>query len=206
MSDSGAQFTAADLEPSDEERRLARRDRIDRAAAALTALAAGTWVGGMVALGACAAPFVFEMTPAPFSGNAMGAAFARFDHIAIGASVVILGCEVVRTWMARRRRHTVVVRLRRGVAILLAMCAAYVGLSLTPTINELHRAGVTRNVGPEGNRLEAVHRRAELVGKVEVALGAALIALAIFTIRRCDEDEDGDEDSPAPLPPGPSGA
>jgi uncharacterized membrane protein len=202
MSDPGARFSAADLEPSDEERRALRRDRVDRAAAVVTALSAGIWVGGMIALGACAAPFVFQMTPAPHSGNAMGAAFARFDHIAIGASVAILGCEVVRTWMARRRRQTVVVRLRRGVAILLAMCAAYVGLSLTPTINELHRRGVTRNVGPEGTRLEEIHRRAELVGKAEVALGSALVALAIFTIRRSEEDED--EDAPAPLPPGPS--
>ena len=62
-----------------------------RLAAAVGALAAGVWVGGMVALGACAAPFVFRMTPAPYSGDAMGAAFARFDQIALGAAVALLG-------------------------------------------------------------------------------------------------------------------
>lgn len=203
MSNQFAPFSADDLAPSEEDRRLRRRDLVDRAAATITALAAGVWVGGLVALGYCAAPFVFRMTPAPHSGDAMGAAFARFDQIAIGASVLILGCEVVRTWISRRQRQSVVARVRRGVAIVMAMCAAYIGLSLTPTINELHRQGVTRNVGPEGARLESVHRQAELVAKVEVALGALLVALSVFTLRRAAGADEDDDDAPAPLPPGP---
>lgn len=197
-----AKFSAADLEPSDEERRVRRRERVDRLAAALTALSAGIWVGGMVALGVCAAPFVFRLTPAPYSGDAMGAAFARFDQVALTASVVILGCEVVRTWLARGGRQSIAARIRRGVAIVLAMCAAYIGLSLTPTINDLHRQGVQRNVGPDGAHLEAIHARAELVGKAEVALGSILVLLSIFTLRRSDEDDD-DGDAPVPAHPGP---
>ena len=145
-------FSAADLEPSDDERRAELRALVDRIAAAVAVLAAGAWVGGMVALGACAAPMVFRLAPAPFSGDAMGAAFARFDQIALGAAVVLLGAEMARTWAAGARARTAAARVRRLAAVLMAACAAYVGLSLTPHILELHRAGAQRGVGPRRRR------------------------------------------------------
>ena len=82
--------------------------------------------------------------------------------------------------------------------------AAYGGLSLTPHIIELHRAGAQRGQGPLGDELERVHKRAESVGKIETAAGVALVALHVFTLgARRPEDED---ESVAPLPPGPVGA
>lgn len=201
----GERFTAADLEPSDDEKRAIVRGHVDRAATAIAVLAAGVWVGGMVALGACAAPFVFRLTPAPYSGDAMGAAFARFDQIALGAAVVILAMEVARTWAAGGRARRVPARVRRVVAVAMAACAAYIGLSLTPQINAMHRSGVRRFVGAEGMALEAIHKRAEMVGKVETGLGAALVALHVFTLgARRPEDED--DDAAEPLPPGPRDA
>jgi uncharacterized membrane protein len=199
-----ARFTEADLapEPADRPR---FRPIVDRAACGVAVLAAGIWIGGMIALGACAAPFVFRLTPAPFSGDAMGAAFARFDRIAIGASVLLLGAEVVRTWVAGPTGRGLAARARRLTAVLMAAAAAYIGLVLTPQINEKHRAGVSRHVGPEGEALEAIHKRAESLGKAEVALGALLIGLHVFTVsdrrRREDDDEEG---AVAPVPPGPS--
>jgi hypothetical protein len=164
-------------------------------------LAAGVWVGGMVALGACAAPFVFAMTPPPFNGNAMGAAFARFDQIALGAAALVLGAEVARTWAALRRRRTVSARVRRVAAMLMAGAAAYVAVAITPGINTLHHEGVKRGVGDDGARLERLHARAELVGKLDVVLGIALVGLHVFTLPRGRDDEE-DDDAPEPLPPG----
>lgn len=205
MNEPGARFSEQDLAPSEEEKRAARRFLVDRAATAVAVLAAGVWVGGMLALGVCAAPFVFRLTPAPFSGEAMGAAFARFDQIAIGASVVILGAEVARTWSAGRKGRTAASRVRRIIAVIMAASAAYIGLSLTPQIIELHRQGVRRNVGEEGVMLEHIHKRAELVGKIEVALGAGLIALHVFTLGAGRPDDDDFEDAVAPGAPGPRG-
>ncbi|MCC6526788.1 MAG: DUF4149 domain-containing protein [Polyangiaceae bacterium] len=196
-------FSAADLEPGREEKRAARRDVVETVAAAIAVLAAGIWAGGMVALGACAAPFVFELTPYPASGHAMGAAFARFDSIAIGCAVVLLGAELLRSWVARRRRPTLWSRLRRLVAIGMAACAAFIGLRLTPHINELHQAGVRRNVGPEGVELESTHKQAEMLGKIEVGLAPLLVALHLFTLRRRRADDDDEAWVEAPLPPGP---
>jgi hypothetical protein len=193
---SEGRFTEADLEPSEDDRAALRKVRIEKGATTIAVIAIGLWMGGLVALGACAAPFVFKLTPAPFSGDAMGAAFARFDNIALGAGVVALGAEVLRTWAAGRRGGRAA-RIRRGLAIILAAAAAYVALDLTPRILALHQAGVTRG-NPE---LDAVHARAELVGKAELAGGLALIALHVFTLGQRREDED--EDAPGPLPPGP---
>lgn len=195
-----ASFSAADLEPTPAERRTRRRDLAERLAASVAVLAAGGWVGGMVALGACAAPFVFRLTPAPFSGYAMGAAFARFDRIALGAAAVLLAAEIVRTWATLGRARTVAARARRLIAIAMAGAATYLALALTPQIGALHRAGAQRGVGAEGATLDAIHVRAELVGKIEVVLGVVLIGLHVLTLpgRRDDDDEP----AVAPLPPG----
>jgi hypothetical protein len=200
MNDQEERFSASDLEPSDDEKRAARRSILERAAAAVAALAAGAWVGGLVALGACAAPFVFRLTPAPHSGDAMGAAFARFDTFALGAAVVTLGAEVVRTWAAGPRGRTTAARVRRLAAVLMAASAAYVGLVISPRIMDLHRSGARRGEGPVGAELEQIHKRAEALGKAETAIGALLVALHVFTLpaRRPDDEDDYD----APLPPG----
>jgi len=203
-------FTEADLEPSDDDRRRARHDAIDRGAATVAVVSAGLVVGGLVALGACAAPFVFRLTPAPASGFAMGAAFARFDRIAIGAAAVALGAELVRTFLVRRRPPTIAARLRRFVAMGLAGAATWMGTSVSPAITDLYAAGARREAattaGPGadlGASLDALHRRAEAIGKLEVGLALALVALHVFTVRRANDDDDPGDVAPVPLPPGP---
>jgi hypothetical protein len=196
-------FTAADLEPSEEDKRAIRRMRIDKGAAIVAVIALGVWAGGMLALGVCAAPFVFRLTPAPWSGYAMGAAFARFDTIAIAMSVLTLGAEVVRTLLAMRRpaARALLPRLRRYGAIVLALAAVYSGMRLSPTINQMHQDGVRRNVGPEGIELEKIHKQAELIAKIAMPLALVLAALHVVTLRTSPEDDE--EESEAPLPPGP---
>lgn len=207
-------FSEEDLHGSSADRARARAITIDRAAASVGILCAGLVVGGMLALGACAAPAVFELAPAPYSGTAMGAAFARFDRLAIGASCVALGAEVVRTFLTRRHRPRIWPRIRRLVSIGLAGSASVMGLYISPLINDLHKRGAHRGPSsPEdptaelNQRLEQAHSQAEMLGKLEVALGVALIGLHVFTLRRGDRDEDEEaddlRDAVAPLPPGP---
>ena len=196
------QFTAADLEPSDDDKRAARRALIDRVAATIAVVSTGMWIGGMIALGACAAPFVFEMTPAPASGYAMGAAFARFDQIAIGAAVLLLGAEVARTLVAGRRSRSLAARVRRFLAIVMALGAVYTGLEITPRILSLHHDGARRGLGEGGAELERIHHSAELIGKGITLAGVVVIALHVFTLGAKKPEDDND--APAPLPPGPS--
>src|SRR5258705_10868103 len=74
--------------------------RVERAATVVAIVCLAIWVGGLVALGACAAPIVFHVVPAPLSGDAMGAVFRRFDFIAIACGVVVLASEAVRIYVA----------------------------------------------------------------------------------------------------------
>ncbi|MBK8257810.1 MAG: DUF4149 domain-containing protein [Polyangiaceae bacterium] len=196
-------FSASDLEPSADEIAARRRGVIDRVAAAVATLGAGTLFGGLFALGFCAAPMVFRMTPAPFSGNAMGAAFARWDRVAVITAGVVLVCEVVRTWAARGRSRQLWPRIRRIAAVVVAICATYIGTSLSPRILELHEAGARRGDGEKGLELDAVHKRAEMFGKIEAVLAVALVGLHIFTLRTRDDEDDEENDAPAPLAPGP---
>lgn len=202
--DRGAAFSEDDLAPSADDLRRRRTARLDKAAAICASLAAGVVVGGMVALGACAAPAVFGMVPLPLAGDAMGTAFARFDKIAIGGAAVIMGAELLRTFVGRRVRPTLLTRGRRLAGLVLAGLISLMALSLTPTINQLHRAGATRGQGEDGQKLDDVHHRASLIGKLEALLALALIGLHIGTLRSAAELADDEaEDAPAPLPPGP---
>lgn len=197
------EFTEADLAPSEEALRARRRAVIDQAAAALAVLAAGALFGGLLALGFCAAPMVFRMAPAPFSGNAMGAAFARWDRVAVGLSGLLLVCEVVRTWAGRSRSRRVVPRIRRMAAVVVGLSAVLIGTQMSPRILALHEAGARRGEGTDGMELDTVHRRAELFGKIEAALAVALVGLHIFTLRTKTDDDDEEEEAVSPLPPGP---
>lgn len=195
-------YTEADLESARLEQKALRRWRGERAAATVAVTAAGLWVGGLLALGACAAPAVFRLTPAPHAGFAMGAAFASFDRIAIGCGVVMLGCEVARTLLQRGSRHGVVVRIRRYVAIVMALGAAYTGAHLTPSIQALHAQGARRDEGLDGQRLQALHTQAEVIGKGLMPLALVVIALHLYTLRSREEHEDELFPAVAPLPPG----
>jgi hypothetical protein len=199
-------FTEADLAPPEWEVEARRRSRIDRGATFAAVLALGVWSGGLVALGACAAPMVFGLTPYPFSADAMSAAFARFDGIAIGCVVAALGAEAARSFLdlrsPRAPRDRLLARVRRYLGMLAAVGAIVSGTMLTPEIIRLHKGGARRGIGAEGARLAEVHRQAETLSKGLLVVAVAAIALHVATVRSAREDED-DDLAAAPLPPGP---
>ena len=191
-------FTEADLEPGDDERRIRRRLRLDRALVVASCAAAGIWAGGLLGLGT-AAMSVFPIVPDPESGIAMGTAFARFDRIAVGCVVVLLGCEVGRTILGRHSKQTIVVRLRRYLAIGMGLAAVYSAVRLTPKINAMYGEGIRRHMGARGAELQQTHKRAEGVAKAILPLAIVLMGLHVFTLRTRDDEED-DLWGSAPVP------
>jgi hypothetical protein len=166
-----------------------RDGRIDRVATAVAVVALALWLGGLVALGACAAPLVFGLVPAPWSGNAMGAVFRRFDSIAITCAVVVLACDALRTVTAPRgRRQSPAERARGLFAIVAAVAAIYSGIQVSPKIIALHVDGAIRGFGEAGMALEKLHRLAETLGKIEITFGLVLLVLQVFTL---DARKDG---------------
>ncbi len=182
-------LTAADLEPNLDPAKDRRRRKLDMVAAILAVWAVGLWIGGWVALGACAAPFVFQL-PHPLGGSVMGAAFQRFDRIAIGCAIVALGCEVARALLSMAEAPQLAPRIRRYLTIVLAAAAVYSGVKLTPGIMSLHQEGVRRGVGPRGADLAHLHTQAELIAKGTVPGGLLIIVLHMLTLRSTRDEED----------------
>jgi uncharacterized membrane protein len=165
-----------------------RGDAREQRAAIVAVMALAIWIGGLVALGACAAPLVFKIVPAPVSGEAMGAVFRRFDMIAISCAIVVLGCEAVRIWV-REGSATTSERLRGLLAVTAAGAAIYGGVELSPSIVALHAAGAVRGLGENGVKLDRIHDLAEAVAKVEVTVGFFLLALQVSTLSRPKEEK-----------------
>jgi hypothetical protein len=167
-----------------------RRDRLELGAAVLAVVCLAIWIGGLTALGACAAPIVFRIVPAPLSGDAMGAVFRRFDAIAIASAVVVLACEAIRILAARGASFsagvatTLAERARTALAVVAGAAAIYVSVRLSPSIIALHVAGAVRGFGPDGLELERLHKLAESASKIEVGAGLLLLVLHVTTLLR----------------------
>jgi hypothetical protein len=164
--------------------------RLELGAATLAVVSLAIWIGGLVALGACAAPIVFHSVPAPLSGYAMGAVFRRFDQVAITCGVVVLGCEAVRlrasAVSAPAVKRSLFERTRTVLAIVATVAAIYGGTRLSPAIVALHAGGAVRGLGPDGAELERLHALAESIAKIEVVAGLLLLALHVTTLRRVE--------------------
>jgi uncharacterized membrane protein len=157
---------------------IARRTLVTVALVAL-----GLWMGGMVALGAIAAPVVFGMVPAPMNADAMTVVFRRFDKLAVACVVVALAVEVGLA-LLRDRKLTRLDMTRAGLVTLATGAALYVATFVSPRIEALHRAGAVRHLGASGEELDAIHRVAERAGKLELAVAIAVIALHVIALGR----------------------
>ena len=134
-----------------------------RATAVVSLLAVAVWLGGLLALGAIAAPVVFGMVALPSSADAMTAVFLRFDVVAMACAGAVLAAESVR---ALGRMPFARADLARVAASLLAAAAAvYEGEGVSPKIAALHASGAVRGYGDGGRELSRMHDMAETCGK-----------------------------------------
>ena len=141
-------------------------------------LAIMVWGGGMVALGAVAAPLVFGIVPAPHSADAMTQVFLRFDRIAMTCAAIALVAE-----SALGRRAGPITRLdlaRLGVVVAAGALTIVQGAWLSPKIAELHRGGAVRGLGEAGLALERFHGWSETSGKTQLVLLAATVVLVVW--------------------------
>jgi hypothetical protein len=157
--------------------------RIDsRITSSLAILAASVWLGGMLALGAIAAPVVFHVVPAPTSADAMTVVFRRFDMVAMSGAVVVLVVEALRGLERRAMTRLDGARLLAGAVA--SGLAIVQGTWLSPAIEALHRAGAVRGFGELGLELEAKHHLAEMDGKAQAVMLAGVIVMHVMTVGR----------------------
>jgi putative copper export protein len=153
---------------------------VGRVASAVALLAIAVWLGGLVALGALAAPVVFSVVPLASAADAMTIVFRRFDLIAMTCAGLILVSEAIRLVRAKRLARVDVARIT--VSALAAAAAVVEGTEVSPRIAELHNGGVSRGLGTGGLELDHLHRLAELSGQTQLILLALAIVLHVATL------------------------
>jgi hypothetical protein len=161
--------------------------RVRRAAAIASLLAVSIWLGGLVALGAIAAPIVFSgVVPFPASADAMTLIFRRFDLVAMSCASIVLATEAVLAggaWRGARAGQAAVFDRGRGVlAVLAAGLAVLEGIVVSPRIAQLHSSGALRGVGAAGAELSRVHDIAKACGQGQLVLLSAVIVLHVLTL------------------------
>jgi hypothetical protein len=155
--------------------------RVRSITAVLTLLAISVWLGGLLALGAIAAPVVFSVVPAPSSADAMTIVFRRFDLVAMTCAALVLTLEATR--VLEREPFAVVDHLRVGASALAGALAVLEGGFVSPRIAALHWAGAIRGLGTAGMELARMHDLAEGCGKAQAGLLVAVVALQVVALR-----------------------
>ena len=109
--------------------------------AAVVALA--LWLGGLVTLGALAAPAAFDVLgPRGAEGRALagavfGETFGRFHTVVYGCAAVLLASLVVRAVLGPRPRRF---SLRMALSTVMLGAAAWTGVVLIPQIQQAQQA------------------------------------------------------------------
>ena len=116
-------------------------------------LALVLWIGGLVALGAVAAPSAFDVLGArggegrALAGAVFGEALRRFHRVAYVCGAIVIVTLAVRAVLGPRPRRFA---LRVAVAVLMTGAAAWSGFVLIPRIAEAQRTlGVSPSALPE---------------------------------------------------------
>jgi putative copper export protein len=155
--------------------------RVRAITAVLALLAVAVWLGGLLALGAIAAPVVFSVVPAPSSADAMTIVFRRFDLVAMACAAFLLSVEATRALV--REPFSVSDHLRVGASALAGALAVLEGAFVSPRIAALHWSGAVRGLGAAGTDLARLHDVAEACGKAQLALLVAVVALQVVALR-----------------------
>jgi hypothetical protein len=154
---------------------------IRRVTSVVALLAIAVWLGGLVALGAIAAPVVFSIVSLPTAADAMTVVFRRFDLVAMTCAAAILVSEALCALGGRFDRVDI---LRSAVSSVAAGSAVFEGIEVSPRIAELHAAGVSRGLGSGGIELARLHGVAELLGNAQVSFLAVAVALHVAALAR----------------------
>ncbi len=155
--------------------------KIRRVTSIVALLAIAVWLGGLVALGAIAAPVVFSIVSLPTAADAMTVVFRRFDLVAMTCAAAILVSEAISALGARFGRVDIA---RSVVSAVAAVAAVFEGTEVSPRIAMLHAAGVSRGLGSGGTELARLHGVAELLGNAQVLFLAVAVALHVAALAR----------------------
>jgi hypothetical protein len=119
-------------------------------------LALVVWVGGLLALGAIAAPAIFEVLAARqvpdarlLAGAVFGVVLRRFHYVSYGCGVIMPMALTARAVLGPRPRRF---GLRIAIAVVMLAAVVYSGFIVSPRIDALQQSiGVAPSSLPEGD-------------------------------------------------------
>ena len=162
---------------------------LERGALAAQLFGLALMIGGMLALGAFAAPVAFGSLPRPEAAALMGVLFRRYDTVLLIALALVwlgemghlgalMGRGILSSTMKRR------LPLLRGLLLLLLTAGLLVAtLSVNPAIERLQAAGVHRTpLSAEGRRFDQMHHWSEMLYKVDLLTAACFLLLTPFAL------------------------
>jgi hypothetical protein len=142
------------------------------------------WMGGLVALGAVAAPAIFavvEIRQIPdgraLAGAIFGEILRRFHLVSYACGGIVLASLVARAVLGPRPRRFA---LRAGVAAIMLLAAAYAGVVVTARVERLRQEiggapSSLREGDPRRTEFDRLHSRATALQVVPLLGGLVLL-------------------------------
>jgi hypothetical protein len=155
-----------------------------------TVLATTVWIGGLLVIGAIAAPAIFEviaLRQVPdarmLSGAIVGEILSRFHLVAYGCGAVAIAALTARAVLGPRPKRFAI---RLATAVLMLAAAAYAGVVITSRIEHVQQqigAGIAPSSLPAGDprRVEfgRLHGQSTLIQLVPLLGGVVLLLFEI---------------------------
>jgi hypothetical protein len=147
--------------------------------------------GGIVALGAIAAPLLFKTLPRFVAGPLMGEIFNRFDGLLLGA-LLLLWCGEILVIYARQRfgqnvdccrRWLTLYTVRLGLLLLLTGMVLSATQVVDPRIQQMQKLGLHRGEATvQSHQFDEIHHRSENLHKGSLLIVLSLLALSPFSL------------------------
>jgi hypothetical protein len=146
------------------------------------------WVGGLIGVGAVAAPAIFETIDARqgpdgrlLAGAVAGEMFRRFHWVGYACGAALVGVLTLRAVLGPRPRWFAA---RAALAVAMLGSSAYSGFVVSPRIeNTRKEIGVSPSSLPEGDARRAafgrLHAQSSLLQLVPIVGGLVLIVLEL---------------------------
>lgn len=142
------------------------------------ALGMAVWLGGIVALGAIAAPVLFRRLPRPDAGALFGPMLRIFEKVSLGAAVLAVTGAAAMAWLGGQHANLWAV-LRyvalAGMCVLLFAAQTLVHPALRKVQEENPRISERPDGDPARARFQSLHVLSERLMTAQLVLGLVVL-------------------------------
>ena len=144
-------------------------------------LGLAVWLGGIVALGAIAAPVLFRRLPRTEAGALFGPMLRVFEKVSLGAAIATVAGAIAKGMIGGQNANVwILIRdIALGLMVLLLLAANF---SVHPAIRRLQEAtpgiGALPDSDPARMRFQKMHKLSERMMSAQLFLGLVVLLFA----------------------------